>query len=380
MLRIWFFLILGLFSFRNETWAQLSENAEISIITCRQGDQIYNTFGHTAILINDPILRKTELYNFGVFNFEEPGFTMKFLRGKLLYYLGINNYKGFMDAYTKEKRSVFTQKLDLNLEEKNKIYQALRENYKIENRKYLYDFFFDNCSTRARDLLENALPALTFPQSERKVSYRQLLDEYTFAKPWTDFGIDLIIGMKADKAASPRSQMFLPEYVYESLDKAMLNGKPLVEETELILNYENELKRRQKKSFLGPSLLFGLLLLLELFLFRKYTKGQSSKWIQRFDKLWFMAIGVGSMVILFMWFGTDHIATKSNLNILWMSPLFLFPALRKNKVGISILIGFLVLALIANIFWQQFHVASLMIIAISIMKLLRKFNRNIDLV
>lgn len=352
--------------------AQLSEDAKISIITCRQGDEIYNTFGHTAIRVYDPGTRKDELFNFGVFNFNEPGFTPKFLRGKLLYYLGKNRYTKFLDNYTDEKRTVIEQHLNLNQLEKEAVYSALRENYKPENRRYLYDFFFDNCTTRTRDLLEKSIPNYMYIKTDREVTYRQLLDEYTKGKPWSDFGIDLIIGSKADKITTVRDQMFLPEYLYKNLEKATVNGQPLVESTELILDYEKENERRQDIPFLTPMILFGFLFLLEVI--NTWTEKNQTRpysFVEKYDKLWFFILGICGLVLLFMWFGTDHVACSNNFNLLWMNPLFLFPSLRKKSNGIWILIFCVLLAIGANAIFQQMHFASLIIIGITLIKLMR---------
>lgn len=352
--------------------AQLSDAAQISVVTCRAGDDIYNTFGHTAIRIHDPQNGKNELYNYGIFDFREPNFTMKFLRGKLLYRLGLQPYRSFLDNYHYEKRTVFEQVLDISGKEKNDIYQALRTNYKPGNRAYLYDFFFDNCSTRPRDILLNNIADFQLPELKEKKSFRNLLDEYTYAKPWTDFGIDLIIGSIADKAASRHDQMFLPEYLFNNLAETSQSGKALVSETKILANYESELEQRSSIPFFTPVLLFSLLLLLELILFIKLRKKSFPKWLTILDNTWIFLLGVGSLVIAFMWFGTDHIATKSNLNILWMHPLFLLVTIKPNRNLNSVSLCLMILALLISPFIQELHIASIMIILVTILKLGRR--------
>jgi len=348
--------------------AQLSPSAEISIITCQQGDDLYNVFGHTAIRIYDPEYKINEIYNYGIFEFK-PGFGIKFLRGKLLYKLGKQSFNGFIDAYTREKRSVLQQKLNISLEEKINIYRALKENYKPENREYLYDFFFDNCTTRVRDLLEKHISGLQLPKDFEDITHRHLLDKSTFAMPWTDFGMDLIIGARTDKKTSQAEQLFLPFNLYALLNATTKNGQALVEDSLILLDYDKEIVRRSKKPFITPTLVFGIFLLLEIFFYWQKKKGKVFSVIKYIDTLWFSLLGIGGLVILFMWFGTDHTVTKINFNLLWMSPLFFFSKLRKNKFGMIILLVSLLLALLCNLGLQEMHIASILIIVTTILKL-----------
>ncbi|NNF22943.1 MAG: DUF4105 domain-containing protein [Saprospiraceae bacterium] len=351
---------------------QLSDSAQISVITCRAGDDIYNTFGHTAIRIYDPLDGKNELYNYGIFNFREPNFTMKFLRGKLLYSLGLQPYRRFLENYHYEKRTVFEQVLDISQKDRKEIYQAIRTNYKPENRAYLYDFFFDNCSTRPRDILLDHIDGVSFAEQKGNKTFRHLLDEYTYAKPWTDFGIDLIIGSVADWTADRNDQMFLPEYLFTNLEEAKVNGHSLVSETKILANFESELERRSNIPWFTPVLVFAILLLLELILFLKFRKKAIPKWLTIIDKFWIFILGIGSIIIAFMWFGTDHIATKQNLNLLWMHPLFLVILFKPKRRIVLFSIILMILAILLSPFIQELHLASILIILITILKLVRR--------
>jgi hypothetical protein len=365
-------LILLCISF-TPAYTQLSDSATISVLTVRQGESADNVFGHTAVWVVDPVTKKSEIYNFGIFDFDEPGFVMKFLRGKLLYNLGINTKKGFFNTYIRQRRSILEQKLNLDQDEKNKIYLSLRENYKPENRRYLYDFFFDNCSTRPRDLLYKNLADLKETKTEiPSKTFRDLIDENVQASPWMDFGIDLIIGKKADKIASVQDQMFLPEYFYKKLNNLNNGDIPLVRSAEIILDYEDEAAARKVRSWFSPTLLFGLLLFIEVFLFVKYKNKPLGTWINIYDKLWITLTSISSLIILFMWFGTDHIATKDNFNILWLNPIFFLLIAGKMRWAKILMAFFLVIALIVGVTVQQFHIASILIICILLLKLIRR--------
>ena len=357
------------FCFAQNLISQLSQQAEISLITCRPGDEIYSTFGHTAIRVQDPTRDMDILYNYGMFSFDEPNFTAKFLRGKLEYWLGIESYRSFINSYSNEKRTVIEQKLKLDFDQRNQVFRALRNNLKPENRKYLYDFFFDNCSTRPRDILIDNISDISFGLEAYPPSFRELISQYTVNKPWTDFGIDLIVGSVADRKASVRDQMFLPEYLMHHFDRS---GK--VGGTDILLDYEKEAATRKHSPWFSPVLFFALILLLEIYLFIKFRE-RSHSYIRSYDKTFFTLLGIGGLLLLFMWFGTDHIATKQNMNILWMHPLYFFLLKAKNKKGfIYLLIGLALLALIQLPFFQELHMASVMLILVCFLKLLRKLK------
>jgi len=371
-----FFLIL-LFSIQVLTaQAQLSDQAEISLITCRPGDEIYNAFGHTGIRINDPVYRIDLVFNYGMFSFSEPDFVPKFLRGKLMYWLGTENYKDFLNNYSNQRRSVFEQNLQLGYEERNTVFYALQNNLRKENRRYLYDFFFDNCSTRPRDVFFHNLESLQIDSSDtEQMSFRQMLDVYTSARPWADFGIDLIIGSKADREAHIKDQMFLPEFLMLHLSKTRLDGHALVESTTLSLDYEEDARQRDKDKWFSPSLLFSLFLLLELILFLR-PGWFSSKTIKVYDALWWTLMSLCGLILLFMWLGTDHEATKQNMNTLWMHPFYVLLFKKRNRKLYIFFALFLILALLQQFFLQSLHIASMLIILCLFIKLMRHLNNS----
>ncbi len=371
------FIFLSVFTAVDSLSAQLSDNAEISLLTCRRGDDIYNMYGHTAIRITDPAVRMDQVYNYGVFSFSEPGFLMKFLRGKLLYRLEKGSYQRFSKNYIPSERygvakgrSIIAQSLNLTTEEKNKIYQALETNCLPANKSYYYDFFFDNCSTRCRDLFRNELPGLAYPtEAEHPHTFRTLLDEYTDVWPFTDLGQDLIVGSVADQIAGVEGEMFLPEFLQSVLDRTTLNHKPFVKETKLLLDYEDLESSRGEQPWPWPVIIFGFLLILEFVRFIKREALSQSKWLRRVDSLWYFILAIGGLIILLMWFGTDHLTTKKNLNLLWMSPLFFIYLVSRSRL-VGLILGILMLiAILLSPLIQSLHPAVLMIIGITLLKI-----------
>lgn len=313
-----------------------------------------------------------QIYNFGIFDFKEPNFIMKFLRGKLLYKVEKQLMANFLRSYEYEKRSVSEQVLNIDPGSATKLYAALEENCKPENKHYLYDFFFDNCTTRLRDLFENEILGFQYPEQPiEELNYRSLLDKYTYLWPFTDFGQDLIVGSIADEDAGLMGQCFLPEFLELHLSRSSIGHLPAVRETNVLLDHSDLEISRSEKPTNWPLILFGLLLLVEFFLF---VKRPLSNLTRVWDGIWYLILGIGGLIIAFMWFGTDHLTTKNNLNLLWMSPLFLFMLKWRGKVLILLLAIMSIFSLILSIWYQSFHPCTIIIIVLTLLKLVRSMR------
>lgn len=360
----------------------LTDNSKISLLSIGPGNTIPDAYGHTAIRVKDLNKNIDYVFHYGLYDFNTPGFVMKFLRGKLMYQMGAQNMEGFIKQYDRDKRTVYEQVLELDLDQRNKLYDALKENYKPENRKYLYDFFFYNCATIVGDRMDTHIGELQLPQDREPKTFRDMIDEYQQSKPWMDFGVDLIIGSIADDTTTTAEQLFLPLYIHDIIKDTYVDGKPLVKEENMILNYVAQNSTNTKNRF-TPRLLFMILLILEMILlagfFLKWDKAE--KLIRSYDKIWFLILGIGSLILIFMWFATDHLATKDNWNLFWMNPfyLILFFALWKGR---SSFVNLVLLALIIiNLLtlmkfpaqFQEIHPASYLLVIVTTLKLLRGF-------
>jgi len=358
-----------------------SQAQEISLLTVAPGDMVYDTYGHSAIRVHDQERDMDIVYNYGLYDFDTPGFVMKFMRGKLMYMVGAHQYSDFLYNYNQDKRSIYEQKLNLNQEEKDALLKALRINMMKENRYYKYDFFFDNCSTRLRDLFENAVQGLEESGELKEMTFRDLIKEHQYGNPWSDFGIDIIIGAKADVASSLDDQMFLPLYLKEILSNAIIQRGDekikLLGEPYEVLSFPEEAERRMTRSWITPEVVFLILALILLaFRYPYRTEKQLPNWIRKVDKSILFLLGLLGCIVAFMWWGTDHIPTKSNWNLLWLNPLILLPVFFKAtkntwlKYVIYFLLGLCLLSLV-NVWFQflpqQFHVAFGWIILIEIM-------------
>lgn len=367
-------LLLLLFPlFINAQTIKLSPKAEITVITCGSGEELYSTFGHSAFRVYDIINKLDRVYNYGTFNFNTPNFYLKFTQGKLLYELRAYNFGNFLQSYHFEKRWVKGQVLDLTAQEKQTIYDFLENNAKPENRAYKYDFFYDNCSTRIYDVLEKTLDnKIIFDNNfnDESLTHRDLIQKYLGNLPWSDFGIDLALGSVIDKKATAKDYLFLPDYVSKALEKVKLKEiekeKPIVKRQEEILL---DFKESSSKTFFTPLLVFSILALIVIWLTYRDLINRSRNKI--LDSIIFVTTGITGIVILLLWFATDHSATANNFNFLWaFAPnlLFAFFMTKNQKVTYYYIITLLVLLDILITLWifkiQIFSIALIPILII----------------
>jgi hypothetical protein len=291
----------------------------ISLLTCTPGAELYSTFGHSALRVKDSTARIDIIYNYGTFDFDDPSFYSKFVRGKLLYFVSVEEFSNFIEAYTYEQRGITEQPLNLSCTEKDKLFLALQENAKEENKYYKYDFVSDNCTTRLRDIVfKNAGPVVRKDiRPAQKTSYRNLIHEYLNKSHqyWSKLGIDILMASPVDRRISNEEAMFLPDYLLKGFDSTRISSGPLVSGKSEILQ---PALQNPKAPLLSPFTLLSILFLGMVVLgFLKSTH----RFFSVFDFILFFFSGALGLLILFMWFGTDHPECKNNFNLAWALPL-----------------------------------------------------------
>ncbi|HEX5555801.1 MAG TPA: DUF4105 domain-containing protein [Chitinophagaceae bacterium] len=302
--------------------AAQSCHLRISLLTCGSGEDLYATFGHSAVRVIDSVNGGDYVFNYGTFDVDTPHFYWKFMRGRLMYSLSVSDFPDFMVEYHAEKRTVTEQVLNLSCQDKEMIWQFLRVNYMPQNRYYKYDFLFDNCSTRIRNIFTRIFGpgwkvADIVPRKD--LSFRELINSYLGQKPWERLGINLMFGKSTDRAMTRQEIMFLPRYLETGLDSSLINGKPLVKSSRLIYDPGPQ-PEEHDPFYLHP--LFWLTLLSALIIILSFNTqwraaGALMPWIDRF--LFFLT-GLLGIFLLFMWFGTDHRVCRWNYNLLWAFP------------------------------------------------------------
>jgi hypothetical protein len=379
---ILFFIIL-IFAFKTSFSQNLSPKAKIYVLTCSPGEELYQVFGHTAFFIQDSARHFFMVYHYGTFNFSDPNFYLNFIRGRLNYMLGLEYYIDFINEYTIDKRNVYMTELNLSYEKKNEIYKFLTWKSQPENRYYKYDFFMDNCATRVRGVIEKFYgDSLIYPQNYKiKKTYRQAITPYLRPMPWTRFGINLLLGLPADKKLDFRSAMFLPDYIDTVYSKSTLNinGKiePVFKNRTTLINSNFKIG---KKPIFNPTLTFWTLFIIMFFV--SLWEFKHKKILKGIDFSMYLLLGIISFILLFMWFGTDHTPTKWNLNIIWAFPThiwFAFVALKgKNKnllKNYPFIFALIILILLISfpIFPQQYDIAMIPLFLIFSIRMLNSY-------
>lgn len=298
----------------------LTNRAKVVLFSCGPGPELYAGFGHSALWVSDDSLHIDRLYNYGTFDFDTPNFYGKFIRGKLDYMLSVTRASRFIAEYDQRKIAVDGQELMLSPAEKQRIFEFLENNLLPENRFYKYDFFYDNCATRIRDVLVKVVDGkVDFNTPDQQISFREMLFPYLTHTPWTKFGINLILGLTSDKKATPWDYMYLPDFLRDEFQQATIisNGteRKLVEEKKQYLPSGLDLSNRKMDD---PVVVFSLILLVIILL--TYIECKKKKEFRFVDSFLFGISVLAGLFLLFMWVGTDHIATAKNMNVLWLLP------------------------------------------------------------
>lgn len=316
----------------------LSDQAEISIITCGPWQtELYAAFGHSAVRVSDPTLGLNEAYNYGVFDFNQPNFYLNFARGFLYYKLGVYSYPDFRDYYIYYNRWVTEQTLDLTRDQKQAVYAYLEWNAKPENETYRYDYFYNNCATKVRDVFADILKdSIHFDGSFITTDYtiRELTGQYLRYQPWGDLGIDICLGLPMDKRAAPYEYMYLPDYIESSFDHVSINRNgariPIVKSKQQVYISRPE---SIVQSWFHPWIVFGAFFLLTTALsVYDWRRRKLSKW---FDLAIYGTTGLLGLLLLALWTATDHKAAANNFNLLWALPtnILVFGLIRKTPAA-----------------------------------------------
>ena len=321
---------------RDSTILQKMDSIEISLLTCQPRQYVYSLYGHTAIRIQNHCtgagMGADLAVNYGMFSFGKPYFVLRFVFGLTDYEIGIETFDCFRREYEHDRCGVLQQKLNLTGEEKLALLQAIDENYRPENRVYRYNFFYDNCTTRARDIIIRCINGkVDYAKKERDTSFREMIHQYNSRHPWARTGNDMLLGVKADRATTNAEQQFLPWNLSEDFADAVIRNsdgtqRKLVTETSWAIRPEVQIV---KKEFpLSPTSCAVLLAAVVAALtIADWRRKRISWW---FDTVLFLADALAGIILLAMVF-SQHPTVSFNLQILLLNPLwavFLYPTIR----------------------------------------------------
>ena len=313
--------------------AEYMDSVELSLLTCQPHDEIYSLYGHTAIRLHD-LHRQGEdwAYNYGVFSFDKPFFTLRFVFGLTDYELGVYAFRDFQAEYRYYGSEVTEQVLNLTREEKMHLIQALAENMQPENRVYRYNYFYNNCTTKARDIIEQCIEGRVEYTSRENyhVSYRDMVHAMTQRHPWAAFGNDLLLGVKADLKTDREEQEFLPNNLMYDFDRAQIysNGqyRPLVSERHIVVPAGVQMTTTGFP--LSPRVCGWLIGFAGVLLFALEWRRQ---YIFRWWSIILMTVTAIIGTVLFLMLFSQHPTVSLNLQFLLFNPLpwfFLWPVAR----------------------------------------------------
>ena len=321
-----------------------ADSIQISLLTCSPGKEVWAQYGHTAIRYYNKESGEDLAINYGIFSLDQSYFIPRFVLGMTDYRMGVQSMEQFLAQYEYEGRGVTEQVLNLSAKDKEAIYKALQENLKPENVVYRYNYFFDNCTTRARDIIVNHLHGkVVYPPADSDATFRSMLHKWNNEYKWTQFGEDLLLGVNADRKTTKSEQQFLPENLKNDFDKATYNGKPLVNETRELLSAKTDtVEPSFPLSPLAVAILFAVVSLVMMsFSYRR----KQVYWV--WDAALMITSGLLGIVFFIMIF-SQHPCVSLNFILLFFNPLplfFLYSTIRKKKVmwwkiwGILIILG-----------------------------------------
>ncbi len=360
---------------------EVGDSAQISVITALAGDKSYEKFGHTAIRYKDDASNADMVFNYGIFNFNQKNFYFNFIKGETYYTLGVYDTKYFLQD--NKDRKLIEQELNLSKQQQQDLMDVLMINFLPENREYLYNFIYDNCSTEPRNKIYNIFDSknqrikFNYPLEEK--TFRQWVEKYTGKDSWLQFGIDLVFGREADEKATEWEAMFLPENLQKELSQMVVfpdsldsSQKKLVV-SEIVLN--NPTKKVEKQKVIKPIYVTSFLLLIVV-LFT--ILGLFQKKLFRFvDSIVLGITGLAGLVLFYLMFFSIHPLVELNFNILWCNPFNLFLAIivwvksikdaNRFFMGVNLLLQLLFI----GVWITQLQVVNIAFIPISVILIVR---------
>ena len=300
-----------------------SNHIEVSLMTCAPGPEVYELYGHTALRYTNTTTGEDVVFNYGVFDFDTPNFMWKFAKGECDYEVMAIPYRYFEYEYFMRGSTVVQQVLNLTDEEEETLVQTLKWNCLPQNKNYRYNFLYNNCTTKIRDRIEEAVQGrILFPELHEPKTYRQIVRQYTEQHPWCEVGNDLCLGADADTLITARAAMFAPWYLSNFADSAVIVSKsgeirPLVRaKKEAVVSSQH----REHLEVTTPPCVWvcGVLVFLLICASVEYKK---RKLFWGLDVALFCLQGLGGCVIAFLFFCSGHPTVDSNWQLWVLNPL-----------------------------------------------------------
>ncbi len=347
-------------AFANKAYRiEFFDSVEVSLLTCQPHDEVYSLYGHTALRWHDLRPGGFDLaFNYGVFDFKNPHFVARFVFGLTDYELGAYPYKYFLEEYRRFGSMVTEQVLNLTTEEKLQLHEALAVNLRPENKIYRYNYFYSNCTTKARDIIESCISGkIEYAEREDYTpSYRDMVHNMTRNNPWARFGNDLLLGIKADFKTDLRQQEFLPGNLLYDFDHARIYSegayRPLIKERRIAVPAGVQIIRSGFP--LTPLSCAAILLAVGIVIF--FFEWRKKRVFVAWDVLLMLTVGTIGIVLTLMLF-SQHPTVSLNLQIILCNPLpwlFLWPVIRGRQTRYWAISAILAVLFLIGSFFQTY--------------------------
>jgi hypothetical protein len=306
---------------------------QVALVTLGEGEYYWEKFGHNALWFYAPADGIDVIFNWGTFDFAEPGFLGKVLLANQRYWVDTIASRYFFEFYRRADRSITIQRLNFTPEQAQKAFQYATWNAREENRYYRYDYFRDNCSTRVRDVIDMALGGAlkrSTGNSRSSQTYRSHTLRLVDDMPVTQFAIAVALGTPSDRPITLWEEMFVPSRVMEiarSIQRGNA-GRPLVAEERELYRSRSHAERTDRPTLWVGYLIVGLLLGAELLLVgRLGERARAADVVFRVEAaLWALLTGLLGALVLLAWLITQHVFWFRNENLLLFNPIALFLA------------------------------------------------------
>jgi hypothetical protein len=328
------------------------ESAEAWLVTYGPGEIYWQRFGHNAIWIRDPRRGLDHAFNFGFFDFAQQNFMLRFLRGRMLYFSAARPARDEFAAYIDENRSIRAQHLVLTGAQVEGLTEYLLREVRPENRDYRYDYYRNNCSTRVRDALDQALGGelstrfarMPAAQSWRDHTRRLAADDF-----WLYLGLEIVLGAPVDRPTNAWEEMFIPALLADAVAGMQVGSgggaAPLASEDVVLFESSLAAPATAPRAWWPRYLLASLAVLAAVWLLCRLAGPGLARGLAR---SWLLVAGLAGLALLFLWFGTDHVVARQNMNLLVFNPLWLWPAVGRGtrRLTLPVIAGFSLLAIV----------------------------------
>ena len=304
------------------------DSVVISLLTCSAGQEVWAQYGHTALRVHNKATGSDLAVNYGVFDSSQPNFVLRFVFGLTDYSMGVIPMELFLKEYALEGRGVTEQVLNLTPKDKEAICKALQDNARPENVVYRYNFFYDNCTTRARDIVLQHLGGKVAygPWQDHGKSFRNLIHRCNGNDPWARFGEDLLLGIGADRPITRTQAQFLPDNLRADFAQATYHGQPLVAQTTQLLPAVTQ----SNATYSGIDPGWSIIIFAVLSFAISVIEDLKGKIFWGVDLVCMLLCGIPGIILTAMLF-SQHPTVRVNLLLLIFNPLPLLMAWRATR-------------------------------------------------